>query len=441
MRFRRRFPLPTLAGIAVAIGTCMTSVHAAGQAPSTVPLETRMEVASRIRVAVTTYFAHWQGIPDEDFDKDYATYLKAIAHTDDRRDFDFATLALFADLGNSHSNFQDTWLTTTDGDRTGLRVVSDGGPWIVRDTMRAQVPVGSLIVSVDGRPVEDFFKDMSRYIAASSDRSRRERLFNTGYLFPKVFSLGLGDGRTVRIDRAEKGSTWAPHKPPALPDGVVYTRIEGFDKPAFEQDAVAFVLAHRDAKAMIVDVRGNGGGNTPSDLIHALMDRPYRDWSEASAMSVGLLNTYAQLADRESVKADPETHGFYEGFQSYFSRPMMLWPGTLQKPEHPVYRGKLIILVDRVCISACEDFVMPFKVSGRATIVGETTAGSSGQPYMADFGNGMSFRVSAKRMSFGDGSPFEGVGIHPDVDIVPTATQLKAGEDPVLARAIQLAGG
>ena len=47
--------------------------------------------------------------------------------------------------------------------------------------------------------------------------------------------------------------------------------------------------------------------------------------------------------------------------------------------------------------SASEDFVSPLKFSGRGTIVGEATFGSSGQPYIYDFGNGMTLRIGAKR--------------------------------------------
>ena len=82
---------------------------------------------------------------------------------------------------------------------------------------------------------------------------------------------------------------------------------------------------------------------------------------------------------------------------------------------------------------------MPLKYSGRATVVGETTAGSSGQPYIYDFGNGMLFRVGTKRMYFPDGSEFEGVGIKPDIEVIPTPADIKAGRDPVLERAVALA--
>jgi carboxyl-terminal processing protease len=104
-----------------------------------------------------------------------------------------------------------------------------------------------------------------------------------------------------------------------------------------------------------------------------------------------------------------------------------------------VREGRVILIADSTCGSACEDFVMPLKYSGRATIVGETTNGSSGQPYMYDFGNGMMFRVGTKRMYFPDGAEFEGVGIKPDIEVSPTPADIKADRDPVLERAVALA--
>jgi C-terminal processing protease CtpA/Prc len=42
--------------------------------------------------------------------------------------------------------------------------------------------------------------------------------------------------------------------------------------------------------------------------------------------------------------------------------------------------------------------------------------------------------VSTKRAYFPDGSQFEGVGIEPNVEIAPSAADLRAGRDPVLKR-------
>jgi len=149
------------------------------------------------------------------------------------------------------------------------------------------------------------------------------------------------------------------------------------------------------------------------------MDRPYRDWMQASAMSFGLFATYGDLYRGAAMKdADARSRGYLEGFSEYFERPYFMAPGALKQPESPSYTGPVFVLQDRYCASACEDFVMPLKVSGRATVFGERTFGSSGQPYLVDFGNGMNFRVSTKRMYFPDGTEFEGVGIKPDVEVI-----------------------
>ena len=95
--------------------------------------------------------------------------------------------------------------------------------------------------------------------------------------------------------------------------------------------------------------------------------------------------------------------------------------------------------MDRFSCSACEDFVMPFKDNGRATIIGETTEGSSGQPYFLEFGNGMSLMVGAARYTFPDGSPFESVGIVPTVPVKLRIADVRNGVDPVFEKAKEIA--
>jgi carboxyl-terminal processing protease len=82
---------------------------------------------------------------------------------------------------------------------------------------------------------------------------------------------------------------------------------------------------------------------------------------------------------------------------------------------------------------------MPFKDTGRAVLIGETTQGSSGNPYRANLGNGMSIAIGAVRYRFPDGTPFEGVGIAPDVPIDRTAADIASNRDVVLRRAQELA--
>ena len=82
---------------------------------------------------------------------------------------------------------------------------------------------------------------------------------------------------------------------------------------------------------------------------------------------------------------------------------------------------------------------MPFKYSKRATLVGETTAGTFSLTRHVDYENGMILNISAIHHTFPDGSQFEGIGIAPDVPVDMTPDDWKAGRDPVLQKALDLA--
>ena len=114
-------------------------------------------------------------------------------------------------------------------------------------------------------------------------------------------------------------------------------------------------------------------------------------------------------------------------------------PDGLEPPEVH-FKGRVLLLIDRECTCACEDFVMPFKVTHRAQLIGETTAGTYSETRFSSFENGMMLNVSAVRHVFPDGSRFEGVGIAPDVAVETTPENLRAGRDAVLEKAIELAG-
>ena len=99
----------------------------------------------------------------------------------------------------------------------------------------------------------------------------------------------------------------------------------------------------------------------------------------------------------------------------------------------PVY----VLISARTC-SAAEDFLIPLKVQKRATLVGEATCGSSGQPLFFSI-YGADVRICTKWDRFPDGTEFVGVGVLPDVEVSRTKEDVASGRDAVLNAAIQLA--
>src|SRR6185436_3705375 len=144
---------------------------------------------------VTTYFAHRRASPVKDFDAAFKQYLARAMKADGRVAFDLATMELVASLGNGHTQFVDRQLFSPPWLYTGMSVRYVGGRWIVLDSQTEGVRRGDEIVAVDGRPVEEFFKERRRYIAASDERAARRKLFVNPHLFSERFTLTLDGDR------------------------------------------------------------------------------------------------------------------------------------------------------------------------------------------------------------------------------------------------------
>jgi carboxyl-terminal processing protease len=387
------------------------------------PLSDRMFVATKIYSTIESYFAHRQGIAGLDLDTEYKTYLARAVAVKDRREFDLATLEFIAKLRNKHTQFDDQWLHRRDGQPLGFSVLPVEDKWVIGWSHDGRMEKADVVRAIDGLGIQAFIKDKQRFIAASSERGAQAQVFARPYLFPQQFTLELENGRQVVIDRKslERNQT-RETRPLAVEgrwlskDSVGYVKVPSWNDSKYEKAALDWVRKLRGAKCLIVDVRDNGGGSTPFELIRELMNVEWRYWRTSTPSLVALHR--AQGAPAAQLRMDSDRN----------------------RPRAGAFSGKLILLVDRASCSATEDFVMPFKDNGRADIIGETTEGSSGQPCFVNFDNGMRLMVGAARHSFPDGSPFESLGIEPTIPVALRLSDLRKGIDPVLQRAKLIAG-
>jgi carboxyl-terminal processing protease len=432
--------------VLVAFAFVSNCVGARGQAsdPGRINVPERLWIASKMYASVQLYFAHWQAVPDLDLDNLYKRYLDQIALSDDRQAFDLASMEFLAALKNGHTKFYDAWLRANYGQPLGFSLTKIDSQWVVTSSRIKDLPLGAVVEAIDDVAFEQFFEQKRKYISDSSERAQRSSLSYLSHLFPESFVLHMKDGRTVHIDRKGQQLLPAPTvhwEARIVTSEVAYVKIPSFQDSENETKTVEFLKTHANISAVIFDVRGNGGGSTPNNLLRALMDRPYRDWTQTSALNIGLFSAYDHLSDAISPdQLDERAKGYFDAFREYFHQPQFVARGALVKPENPIFTGKVLVLADSGCASACEDFVMPVKFSHRGTILGDTTSGTSGQPFLYEFGNGMGFRVGAKRLLLPDGSEFEGVGIAPDMAIQPSIDDIQKGIDVVLNHATVIAG-
>jgi carboxyl-terminal processing protease len=390
------------------------------QVGDTISLQERAFMAAQIYNVISTFFP---GLAQDKFDAAYKRYLDMVLRSDDHREFDLNSMALVADLHDGHSWFYDNWLDHKYGQPIGILAYPLAGKWTVVRSALASVHVGDVITAIDDTSTEDFFAHNRVYVSASSSRDAGVSFFDTPAIFPEKFSMTLADGRKIPIDRVHDGKM---PPPPEKSEGrwlvektVAYIKVPIFRGIETQAQALELLRQFHDAKSVILDVRGNPGYGAPGALQRALMVHPYQDWTESSSEHGGaLLRNYAPNYPEHSTLTISE---------------------TMIHPRDNAYAGRLILLTDRICSCACEDFVMPFKYAKRATLVGETTAGSYSMTRHVDYDNGMILNIAAVHHTFPDGSQFEGVGISPDVPVDVTPEDLRSGRDPVLKKALELA--
>jgi C-terminal processing protease CtpA/Prc len=100
-----------------------------------------------------------------------------------------------------------------------------------------------------------------------------------------------------------------------------------------------------------------------------------------------------------------------------------------------VYAGPVALLSSRRTAGAAEDVLVAFRNAARGPIIGEPSAGSTGQVLYVTLGRGWSFRLCVTRDAFPDGTEFVGTGITPEVPVAVAVADFLAGRDAALERA------
>jgi len=178
-----------------------------------------------------------------------------------------------------------------------------------------------------------------------------------------------------------------------------------------DRDAVrGFMGTARKHKALVIDLRGNGGGSmdTLASVVGALFDRDVK---------------IADLKGRKELK------------------PFMAWR------QQDAFAGTVVALVDGGSGSASEVLARVLQIEKRGLVVGDRTSGAVMQARLHRYTLGQSWLIfygmliTDADVITTDGQSLEGVGVTPDVLLLPTPEDVAARRDPVLARAVALAGG
>ena len=276
--------------------------------------------------------------------------------------------------------------------------------------------VGRRVVSIDGVPIEDVVERVSPLIPHDNDSTIR--LLLPEYLVCAEVLRGLGiiegaatyrfaGGGEVTLDpvssseyAAALGTAFAPLPMPGDP-----LQYRGLDE--------SFLLEHL-------------GGGRSLYLGYRHVESPPQELLDRILRAARRKGFHRLVLDaRYNGGGDNTTYGpLVELLQS---RPLR-------------QRGKVVVLVGRMTFSAAGNFAAAVDHETNALVVGEPTGGAPNQ-----WGDripielpraGLTVYVAAEWVEVAPGE--RRLAVEPDVRVEPTAADVLAGRDPVLARAVAL---
>jgi carboxyl-terminal processing protease len=164
----------------------------------------------------------------------------------------------------------------------------------------------------------------------------------------------------------------------------------------------------RGYRALVLDLRANGGGSV--DALRELVSRCF---------------------DREILLANEQRR----------DRTVH----EIAKPARSGFTGRLVVLVDSQSASAAEMFARIVQIEQRGIVLGDRTAGavmtSRMFPHKIAGGAFYATSVTIGDVRMSDGGSLEKIGVEPDEIVLPTPRDLASRRDPLLARAVEIAGG
>lgn len=395
----------------------------------------RIAGLSRFWSEVKFNFADSDRLDAIGWDALYLSYLPKVRATAATADYYRVLAELCAQLKDGHTNvYPAPEIREAHGAQPLLRTRLVEGRVLVTQVadaaLNAQgVRPGAEVVTVDGKPVKAYAESvLAPFQSASTPQDLETRIYTYTFL-----AGPLGDTPKVGF-RDESGRAFElpvprvagavrrkeiPQEPPftlrMLPGQIAHVTLSTFGTSATADQFMEAFPQIAAAKALILDVRTNGGGNSGVGyrILATLTKEPFfgTAWS---------------------------TRDYKPAFRAW-ERPRQV---HRQRPEPKApdparhFAGPVVVLTSPATYSAAEDFSVAFAAMKRGLIIGEPTGGSTGQPLFIRLPGGGSARICTKRDTFPDGKPFVGVGVQPDRVVRPTVADFRLGRDTVLEAAL-----
>ncbi len=440
----------------------LMAVNGFGQIQNTLSPAEKVYGLSKFWQEVNYNFVYLNRVDRHKWDSLYKEMIVSVQKTEN----DYAYYRLLrkfcAFLKDGHTNIDPPsfkgveYMTTMFGDYRFFIEEIGGKAIIVRINLskRQEIPPGSEVIEVNGLKTSDYLaQEVAPYISSSTDYVLKD--WSTSRLFSglegdkyqvkikkpsgEIVSLNL-----THITTKEKEVFPEFDKEKDLlefkwyPGQIAYIGLNSFGDPKIDSLFIAVLPELYKAKALIIDLRYNGGGSTgigTQILQYLVNDTVIYGSRNSSRLHIPAFKAWGKFRQPADTLNNAWNAKELLSYQDNYFYQFDYTPDTIDLHARRVV-VPTAILIGHNTASAAEDFLIYADNQKHMIKIGTNSFGSTGQPFVFDMPGGGSARVCTKKDTYPDGREFVGFGVKADIEVRPTINDYLTKKDPVVEKAL-----
>lgn len=268
-----------------------------------------------------------------------------------------------------------------------------------------------LSMQTSDEELKDIFKQMLRKLDDGhvSLVLPNEEIFTSNLIYDQeigkeLFDLDLIKTKYMNGEYLEDDYKWNTY---GWIGNTGYVNIFGFRDNLLQMNDILDYFEKADG--LIIDLRANDGG----DFTYALTE-------------FSRLTNEKRFVFKSRTKTGKGQDDYTE------------WHDWYINPSGEYFDKPLVLLTDRLTISAGERAVMILKTLPNLTHLGDTTNGAFATKIGKELANGWNYSLVAQQLKYADGKDYEGTGMPPDYFMKNTIEEINSGTDKILEEALEI---
>lgn len=458
------------AGLGLMLLWCATNLCAAQQMPHGWSQAQRVEAFSRFWSEVKRNSFYFINVGTARWDSAYRAMLPQVLDMN-KSDYDFLLMMerMCGLLNDGHTGVwgQTSTINYTTNYFEGKRKFSfmwiDGKviPYEMDEATAREVPIGSVVYSVDGKPADRYLKEsvvpyvsQNNFSVRMNDAAGRLLRGQKGTKHEVVFKTPDGGYKTLQLVNGYEGEPKCKMIPAAdwlfnfdkfsfrwLKKGIAYIKVGTCMDRGIVNQIDSLMPTLKKARGVVLDLRNNGGGNSSisAEILSRFTQRNvfYGERMRTRVYKPAMASWGVGIAPKDTVGNQWEKEVYCMAHDLDTIGGDLGVNGNQFEADRPHVELPMVILQNRRTASAAEDLLLMTDSMTNIVRMGKASCGSTGNPLMYNPVPGINFRICTLECTYPDGRKFVGPGVLPHVEVPVTLKDLMQKKDVQIEAAIE----